>query len=370
MIHDDSELLKLLYQGSLQSEPWKAFLKCYRLRLRGEVSAINLRTRPLDVPHIQIFDGNAADLFGYIKHYHTSNPFQYYNMQPGEILTFADIIDRQQLERSEFYRQYLHPSGFAYTLRVCVAEPGGRKAILQIIRTADKGDFDEKDKQFCRDLLPHLEQAMEIYTRLQINEAELTLYQRAIDHLAIGVIVLDGQGDIVRTNASASRVLEKSKDLYIHDKRLAHHDEIQNNKLKRLIKKALMLREANALTIDTHVMNISKLSLGFGLLVRPLPKSPWHEGKACPSVSIYITDPSQHKRVPEEMIVKLFGLTHAEAVLTIQLTQGATLKEAATILNISEHTARNHCKRALAKTGVSRQTDLVQLILNSVATLG
>ena len=68
----------------------------------------------------------------------------------------------------------------------------------------------------------------------------------------------------------------------------------------------------------------------------------------------------------------LFGytdLTHAEAMLSLQMANGMTLDEAAVELNIRRNTARAHLRAIFSKTYVTRQTTLVRLILNSVASL-
>ena len=61
------------------------------------------------------------------------------------------------------------------------------------------------------------------------------------------------------------------------------------------------------------------------------------------------------------------GLTVAESALVAALTQGRTLDEHATLRGISLGTARNQLKQALAKTGTSRQADLVRVALGSAA---
>ncbi len=52
------------------------------------------------------------------------------------------------------------------------------------------------------------------------------------------------------------------------------------------------------------------------------------------------------------------------------LANGLTLDEASEELDISRNTARAHLRSIFSKTGVTRQTVLVRLILRSVATLG
>jgi DNA-binding CsgD family transcriptional regulator len=72
----------------------------------------------------------------------------------------------------------------------------------------------------------------------------------------------------------------------------------------------------------------------------------------------------------QQTLEALFGLTPAEARLAIRLSRGASLAAVADSHNISQHTARAQLKSVFAKTGVSRQAELVRLVLKSVASLG
>ena len=84
---------------------------------------------------------------------------------------------------------------------------------------------------------------------------------------------------------------------------------------------------------------------------------------------VYVGDPVQQKLVPERIVAQLFGLTPTEAFLAVLLANGYTLAGAAEKLDVTESTVRSYAKRIFAKTGVSRQADLVRLILKSVALL-
>ena len=57
-------------------------------------------------------------------------------------------------------------------------------------------------------------------------------------------------------------------------------------------------------------------------------------------------------------------------LLAILLSEGATLREAAKELGITENSARTYSKRIFMKAGVGRQADLIRLILRSVAMFG
>jgi DNA-binding CsgD family transcriptional regulator len=101
-----------------------------------------------------------------------------------------------------------------------------------------------------------------------------------------------------------------------------------------------------------------------------VPVSGRGEGQSSPCVAVFISDPDLRESASRQALGDLFGLTPAEANLAILLARGLSLAEASGAQNISLHTARAQLKAIFAKTGVSRQAELVRLVLKSVASLG
>jgi DNA-binding CsgD family transcriptional regulator len=69
---------------------------------------------------------------------------------------------------------------------------------------------------------------------------------------------------------------------------------------------------------------------------------------------------------PIDLLRSHFGLTPAEARLTLHLVAGETLRSAAAQFNISYQTARTHLKNIFNKTGACRQAELVTVILTAL----
>ena len=106
------------------------------------------------------------------------------------------------------------------------------------------------------------------------------------------------------------------------------------------------------------------------LLVRPVPMSQWSEGQSSPCAAVFVSDPDLPELADRQTLGDLFELTPAESNLAILLARGLSLAEASDAQTISQHTARAQLKSIFAKTGVSRQAELVRLVIKSVASLG
>jgi DNA-binding CsgD family transcriptional regulator len=66
--------------------------------------------------------------------------------------------------------------------------------------------------------------------------------------------------------------------------------------------------------------------------------------------------------VNPDILEKLFGLTPAESRLASLIGTGIAPREAASLLNITEETARTVLKRVFSKANVARQPELVALL--------
>jgi DNA-binding CsgD family transcriptional regulator len=64
----------------------------------------------------------------------------------------------------------------------------------------------------------------------------------------------------------------------------------------------------------------------------------------------------------------MHGITRAEARLASMLADGISLEEVAEALLVSIQTVRSQLKSVFAKTGVTRQAELVALLLTDMLT--
>jgi DNA-binding CsgD family transcriptional regulator len=71
-----------------------------------------------------------------------------------------------------------------------------------------------------------------------------------------------------------------------------------------------------------------------------------------------------------KVLQELFSFTPAEAKLALGLAKGMPLGDVESQLNIRHNTARAHLRSMFLKADVSRQSELVHLLANSLAPLG
>jgi DNA-binding CsgD family transcriptional regulator len=84
------------------------------------------------------------------------------------------------------------------------------------------------------------------------------------------------------------------------------------------------------------------------------------------SVIVCVTDLEAGVRLPGDRLRALFGLTPAETRLALAMFEGANLADAAEAFGVSLNTVRNQLARLFEKTGTTRQSELMSLMMRTV----
>jgi len=379
------ELIGLVYEGPLEARPWQSALPLLQKLTDAQVVSLILRPpaegdkgvilnclRPdTDTSDREAPIGDPSDweLTAYREQFFALDPFV--NLPLDTVVTLQDLLPGDALTGSEYYQHYLEPTGLFHILGLDTEEPKGMLARLRLSRRCDEYNSGADERALIERIAPHLNRAIRLYARLSRTTSERDLYSGAVDQLAVATIILDEKGRMLNTNAVARAMLTEADGLSLRDNRL-HIDGRDINR---------ELQEALTTIIDAHQRDESSVvralrvprSSGrsdLGLVIRPIPGSEWNEGQSSPCAVVFISDPDLRESASQATLSELFGLTPAEANLAILLSRGLSLAEASETQNISQHTARAQLKSIFSKTDVSRQAELVRLILKSVASLG
>lgn len=366
------KLLGAIYQGCLETLPWSTALTDLRSVLGANWVTLILRPASDKLNALIVNSGPEGPFMEKGKFVtHTAfmlDPFS--GLPPDRIATVDEVVGPTEWQNSEFYKQFVEPYDIRYMIGADLFTADGSECRLRICRPQSAGHFSESDKGICQQLLPHFKRAIELHSRLDRIESERSLYATTVDRMFLGTVVFDETGAILRINHAAEEILKENDGLSISGGLLQANYAQENRHLQTLIRRALADNRTSAPGIG-QVMSVTRPSARakLGIAVRSIPISEWSEGRHRPAVTVFIRDPEQKSMASRDVIQELFELTPAEASLALLLADGMTLDEAADQLDIRKNTARAHLRSIFAKTGVTRQTSLVRLLLGSVTPL-
>jgi DNA-binding CsgD family transcriptional regulator len=178
-----------------------------------------------------------------------------------------------------------------------------------------------------------------------------------LDGLPFGVIVVDGEGAVLLVSRRAEQILTQRDGLVTHGGKLAASRPVDTARLRRMIARTWRLADGP----DRHASDGLQLARPSGrnpLVIRIVPLKP-----KIAALAVLVCDPETRTQVDQSLLHQLYRLTRAEARLVAALAQGERLEGAAQALGVTLGTGRTYLKRVFAKTGVSRQVDLMRLVL-------
>jgi DNA-binding CsgD family transcriptional regulator len=178
--------------------------------------------------------------------------------------------------------------------------------------------------------------------------------------LPFGVILSTPDGRVVHANQLARHLLARHQPLGVGtDGRLTASEPPASRRLRDAIR---------AVASGATPRAVWRAGLTQGplqpVVVRPQPGT--GDGGE-PLAVIFVADPRSLPR--ESTLQELHGLTPAEARVALEMLQGHAIAQAARRLGTSPNTVKTQLQRVFEKLQVSRQTELVRLLMDPVGNL-
>ena len=79
---------------------------------------------------------------------------------------------------------------------------------------------------------------------------------------------------------------------------------------------------------------------------------------------VLITEPGRRSRVRPDLVAAILGLTPAESKVAVWLAEGRSVRDIAEAAGRTERTVYWHLQQIYQKQSISRQADLVRLVLS------
>lgn len=362
-------IVSALYDAALDNRRWGEALETFRVLFEANYVTLILRSPDESNLGMMIAVGvEGGDKVTYLPYGHSMTPFV--NQPIDKVFTVEDLMTEAEWRRTPYYQHWCAPVDVFHVMGADISTPDSGKLRFRITRSEAAPKFSALDRARCEALLQHLRRALHIHNLIDRSESLGTLYSQAIGRLSVGTLVLDETGKVLEQNLIARELLAANDGLKLVGGRLEASYPSDNRELQQLIRSAFARHSGDPMTVAS-AMSVSRPSgqVNLGVVVEPVPSQEWAEGKGQPAVLVYIRDAAGKSQASTAAAKQLFNLTPAETALAMELANGLSLEEAAEALNIRRNTARAHLRSIFSKTGVRRQTELVRIILNSVAPL-
>ena len=241
--------------------------------------------------------------------------------------------------------------------------PDDMKIIIVISDPVDRDEWTSERVEVIGRLLPHIRQFVGVRQALVDSRALGASFAALLDNNRSGVIQLNRRGRIAAVNDRTRALLLERDGLYDRKGRLCASLPEEDKTLQGLLERALPFLGGPG---ESGWMRLSRKG--------PLPRLVLHVNPAnedAPESApgrigalVLVVDPAWRMDLEPARVGQLLGLTPAESLIAVWYAQGQSIDEIARSTGRGRTTIKWHLRNIYEKLGLSRQMELMQLVMS------
>ena len=280
----------------------------------------------------------------------------------SRLVHIRSLYTEQEAKSSATYNEALPRSHTLNGLHVRMDGPDGTRIVWTIADPVDGSDWSRAQLDTIGRLLPHVRQYVRVRHALAEAGALGASLTALLAHTRSGVIQLDRRGRIVEANDHARALLRRGDGLSDQGGSLHARAPADDATLQKLLAGALPRFGDQGVSGSMMVRRALDLP-GLVLHVSPVDDGESDIRARRVAALALIVDPGGRTRIDPALVAATLGLTPMESRVAVRLAEGRTVRDIARALGRTENTVRWHMKNIFAKHNLSRQFELVQLVL-------
>ena len=286
----------------------------------------------------------------------------------GRLVSIKDLYTSDELKTSFAYNEALLRGTYQNGLNVRLDGSDGSYMTWHLADPVASHGWGSSQIAMVRLLLPHIRQFVRVRQALVRAKALDTTVTALLDNPRMGVVHLDRRGRILAANDRARLILRHGDGLWDRDGVLQASLRGDQLHLEHLLGAALPTSGAVAVSGS---MRLGRAPMKPPLVahVKPVVVPQPDYGSRQVAALVLLVEPAFHHRPDPELVAMALGLTPAESRVAVELAEGKTVQEMAEAAGHTRDAVYWHLKQIYQKLHISRQADLVRLVL-SIAELG
>lgn len=268
------------------------------------------------------------------------------------------LMDEDAFQASEFFEAWVQPQGLRDTLNTNLLKRDNLNAVLSAPTRQGRDMLSDVERGIMRELAPHLRRALLIGDMLDQNKAQIQLLRSTLDHLVIGVLMVEETGRIVYTNAAGEDVLSHGKALGAIQNKLHVPSQVHRAGFMTAVARACSGNDLDLQNWGNGIALPQPDGPPVVAYILPLGRSERRQSLGPGMASIFLTTDGLAQPPSIEVVAAVTGLTTAEANVALQIASGNSPQEISEQTGTSIHTVRKHLSNAFEKTGHRNQASL------------
>ena len=306
----------------------------------------------------------------YLENYHSIDErvVRFRQLPASRLVHITDLYTAEELKTSPTYNDLLLRAGMQDGLNVRLPGLDGSHIGWGLNDPVDSNGWGSSRITMVQGLLPHIQQFVRVRQALVRAGARTTTVTALLDNPRTGVLELDRRGRILAANDRAHTILRRGDGLWDRDGMLRARGPADQVRLERLVGDALPASGAIAVS-GSMVLRRSPLLPPFVVHVKPVDVPHPDHGARHVAALVLIVEPGRQHRINPDLVAATLELTPAETQVAIWLAEGMGVGDMAEATGHTKAAIYWHLQRIYQKHSLSRQADLVRLVL-SLAEFG
>ena len=281
----------------------------------------------------------------------------------SRLMHVTDLFTAEELKTSVVYNEMLPRVQHQDSLNVRLDGPDGSYMTWSLGDPVASEGWGSSEITMVRRLLPQIRQFVRVRQALVRAGARDTSVTALLDNSRIGVLHLDRRGRILEVNDCAGRLLRGGHGFSDRDGVLGAREPADRLRLERLVAEAL---PASGTVPVSGSMRLSRASglPPLVLHVKPVGIPQPDYGARHVAALVLIVEPGGRHPIDPGRVGRVLGLTPAESQVAAGLAEGRSVREMAEAKGSTDRAIYWHLNQIYQKQSISRQVDLVRLVLS------
>lgn len=362
-------IARIAAEAVLAPVKWREYLAGFKRYFRADLTYLTLSDNRLTKFDVRYHDGfTESDFHEWASHWHSKDPWL--SAVNGSELPLLKVVRSNELcgdhrlVECEAYREFFQPRRLHYGGCVSLLPAGEATALQMMLRPKELGPLSAQELRDWNELAQLIQPAVVATIEHNRVRRENHLLRSHFESQRTGILFVSPEGRILQSNVAAQEILSRRGDVAEKFGELQLYDPALQKELKRILGKlAGGIDDASPwlkLSLPEDVYNSNP-----PLVVVVIPVGPREEnqlGLQEHAMMVYLVEPGPAEPLETRVLEQLFGWTTAESRVAGLLATGASLEEVSQALGMGVGTARNHLKSVYAKTGFSRQGELIAFL--------
>ena len=306
----------------------------------------------------------------YLENYHPGDERvpRIRRMPDSRLAHIRELYTAEELKTSPTYNELLLRANKQDSLNVRLDGSDGSHITWGVGDPVDGDGWGTSRIAMVTALLPHVRQFVRVRQALVRAEARHTTVTALLDNPRIGVIHLDGRGRMMEANDCARGILRRGDGLSDRNGALRARASADQVRLEQLVGDALPDADGAAAG-GSMLLRRSPVLPPFVMHVKPVDVPRPCYGARHVAALVLIVEPGRQYRVNPDVAARTLELTPMEGQVAVWLAEGKSVRDMAEAMGRTEGAIHWHLHQVYKKQSISRQADLVRLVL-SLAQLG